>query len=239
MISDGSALYAAFVRADADTGVRYIALTKFDGTSWSEPVRADAGAILDDAPQLCTDGQTLWLAYARTTQEPGDSLVAYAKHQNIVVGTVDKSTLAFTAQKTYQSNEYMHLPTLSCVNGTPVLAWVESAVTDEESVVNPAASTVYTAEYRGGAWLDARKAADAAGIGSICIGAQNGAPAAAYTSDGKLYCGSQLLAENVTGRPYTADCPARRRTPLSGMPTARCTTKRGTQSRSKVWAATS
>ena len=199
MISDGSALYAAFVRADADTGVRYIALTKFDGTSWSEPVRADAGAILDDAPQLCTDGQTLWLAYARTTQEPGDSLVAYAKHQNIVVGTVDKSTLAFTAQKTYQSNEYMHLPTLSCVNGTPVLAWVESAVTDEESVVNPAASTVYTAEYRGGAWLDARKAADAAGIGSICIGAQN-APAAAYTSDGKLYCGSQLLAENVTGR---------------------------------------
>lgn len=200
MISDGSALYAAFVRADADTGVRYIALTKFDGTSWSEPVRADAGAILDDALQLCTDGQTLWLAYARTTQEPGDSLVAYAKHQNIVVGTVDKSTLAFTAQKTYQSNEYMHLPTLSCVNGTPVLAWVESAVTDEESVVNPAASTVYTAEYRGGAWLDARKAADAAGIGSICIGAQNGAPAAAYTSDSKLYCGSQLLAENVTGR---------------------------------------
>ncbi len=200
MISDGSALYAAFVRADADTGVRYIALTKFDGTSWSEPVRADAGAILDDAPQLCTDGQTLWLAYARTTQEPGDSLVAYAKHQNIVVGTVDKSTLAFTAQKTYQSNEYMHLPTLSCVNGTPVLAWVESAVTDEESVVNPAASTVYTAEYRGGAWLDARKAADAAGVGSICIGAQNGAPAVAYTADGKLYCGSRLLAENVTGR---------------------------------------
>lgn len=201
MISDGSALYAAFVRADADTGVRYIALTKFDGNSWSEPVRVDAAAILDDAPQLCTDAAgNLWLAYARTTQEPGDSLVAYAQHQNIVVGTVDKSTLAFTAQKTYQSNEYMHLPTLSCVNGTPVLAWVESAVTDEESVVNPAASTVYTAEYRGGAWLDARKAADAAGIGSICIGAQNGAPAAAYTSDGKLYCGSQLLAENVTGR---------------------------------------
>lgn len=200
MISDGSALYAAFVRADADTGVRYIALTKFDGTSWSEPVRADAGAILDDAPQLCTDGQTLWLAYARTTQEPGDSLVAYAKHQNIVVGTVDKSTLAFTEQKTYQSNEYMHLPTLSCVNGTPVLAWAQSAVTNEESVVNPTASAVYTAEYRGGAWLDARKAADAAGVGSICIGAQNGAPAVAYTADGKLYCGSRLLAENVTGR---------------------------------------
>ncbi len=201
MISDGSALYAAFVRADADTGVRYIALTKFDGNSWSEPVRVDAAAILDDAPQLCTDAAgNLWLAYARTTQEPGNSLVAYARRQNIVVGTVDKSTLAFTEQKVYQSDNYMRLPTPSCVNGTPVLAWVESAVTDEESVVNPAASTVYTAEYRGGAWLDTRKAADAAGIGSICIGAQNGAPAATYTSDGKLYCGSQLLAENVTGR---------------------------------------
>lgn len=201
MVSDGSALYAAFVRANETTGKRYVALTKFDGNSWSEPVRVDAAAILDDAPQLCTDAAgNLWLAYARTTQEPGNSLIAYAEHQNIVVGTVDKNTLAFTEQKVYQSDDYMRLPTLSCVNGTPVLAWVESAVTDEESVVNPAASTVYTAEYRGGAWLDARKAADAAGIGSICIGAQNGAPAAAYTSDSKLYCGSQLLAENVTGR---------------------------------------
>lgn len=201
MVSDGSALYAAFVRANETTGKRYVALTKFDGTSWSAPAAVDASAILDDAPQLCTDAAgNLWLAYARTTQEPGDSLVAYAQHQTIVVGTVDKNTLAFTEQKVYQSDDYMRLPTLSCVNGTPVLAWVESAVTDEESVVNPAASTVYTAEYRGGAWLDARKAADAAGIGSICIGAQNGAPAAAYTSDSKLYCGSQLLAENVTGR---------------------------------------
>ena len=201
MISDGSALYAAFVRADADTGVRYIALTKFDGNSWSEPVRVDAAAILDDAPQLCTDAAgNLWLAYARTTQEPGNSLIAYAEHQNIVVGTVDKNTLAFTEQKVYQSDNYMRLPALSCVNRTPVLAWAESAVTDEESVVNPAASAVYTAEYRGGAWLVAHKAADAAGVGSICIGAQKGAPAVAYTSDGKLYCGSRLLAENVTGR---------------------------------------
>lgn len=201
MLSDRSSLYAAFVRADAKTGARYIALTKFDGNSWSEPVRVDAAAILDDAPQLCTDAAgNLWLAYARTTQEPGDSLIAYAEHQNIVVGTVDKNTLAFTEQKVYQSDDYMRLPTLSCVNGTPVLAWAQSAVTNEESVVNPTASAVYTAEYRGGAWLDARKAADAAGVGSICIGAQNGAPAVAYTADGKLYCGSRLLAENVTGR---------------------------------------
>lgn len=92
MLSDRSSLYVTFVRADAKTGARYIALTKFDGNSWSEPVRVDAAAILDDAPQLCTDAAgNLWLAYARTTQEPGNSLIAYAEHQNIVVGTVDKT----------------------------------------------------------------------------------------------------------------------------------------------------
>ena len=208
MLSDGSSLYAAFVRADAKTGARYIALTKFDGNSWSEPVRVDASAILDDAPQLCTDGQTLWLAYARTTQEPGNSLVSYAQHQNIVVGTVNKDTLAFTEQKTYQSDNYMRLPTLSCVNGTPVLAWAESAVTDQESVVNPAASTVYTAEFRSGAWPDARKAADTAGVDSLCIGAQNGTAAIAYISDGTLYCGGRVLAENVIGRAVYGRLPS-------------------------------
>lgn len=210
MVSDGSALYAAFVRANETTGKRYVALTKFDGTSWSAPAAVDASAILDDAPQLCTDAAgNLWLAYARTTQEPGDSLVAYAQHQTIVVGTVNKDTLVFTAQKTYQSDNYMymHLPTLSCVNGTPVLAWAESAVTSEESVVNPTASAVYTAEYCGGAWLDARKAADAAAVSSLCIGAQNGTPAVAYTADGKLHCGSRLLAENVTGRAVYGKLP--------------------------------
>lgn len=208
MISDGSALYAAFVRANETTGKRYVALTKFDGTSWSAPAAVDASAILDDAPQLCTDADgNLWLAYARTTQDPGNSLVTYAEHQNIVVGTVDKTTLAFTEQKVYQSDDYMRLPTLSCVNGTPVLAWAESAVTSEESVVNPTASAVYTAEYRGGAWLDARKAADAAAVSSLCIGAQNGTPAVAYTADGKLHCGSRLLAENVTGRAVYGKLP--------------------------------
>lgn len=208
MVSDGSALYAAFVRANETTGKRYIALTKFDGTSWSAPAAVDASAILDDAPQLCTDANgNLWLAYARTTREPGDSLIAYAQNQTIVVGTVDKTTLAFTAQKTYQSNEYMHLPALSCVNGTPVLAWAQSVVTNEESVVNPTASAVYTAEYCGGAWLDVRKAADAAAVSSLCIGAQNGTPAVAYTADGKLHCGSRLLAENVTGRAVYGKLP--------------------------------
>ena len=208
MVSDGSALYAAFVRADEETGKRYVALSKFNGTSWSDPVAVDASAILDDAPQLCTDAAgNLWLAYARTTRDPGNSLVTYAQNQTIVVGTVNKDTLAFTEQKTYQSNEYMHLPTLSCVNGTPVLAWAGSAVTDQESVVNPALKTIYTAKYENGTWPDAQKVTEAAAVSSLCIGAQNGAPAVAYTADGKLCCSGIVLAENVTGRAIYGKLP--------------------------------
>ncbi len=55
-------------------------------------------------------------------------------------------------------------PALSCVNGTPVLAWAESAVTDEESVVNPASESIYTAGYTGSTWTVAQKAADAAAV---------------------------------------------------------------------------
>lgn len=212
MVSDGSALYAAFVRADT-TGKRYVALTKFDGTRWSDSVAVDTSAILDDAPQLCTDAAgNLWLAYARTTRDPGNSLVTYAQNQTIVVGTVDKTTLKFTEQKTYQSGNYMHLPTLSCVNGTPVLAWAESEVTDQESVVNPVFKTIYTAKYENGTWPDAQKVTEAAAVSSLCIGAQNGAPAVAYTADGKLYCSGSVcsdsvLAENVTGRAVYGKLP--------------------------------
>lgn len=200
MVSDASALYAAFVRADASTGARYIVVTKFDGTSWSDPSRIDADAILDDAPQLCVgkDGK-LWLAYAKTTENPGDSLTAYAEHQTIVVGELDKNTLAFQQAKAYSSDEYMRLPTLACVNGSAVLAWAQSAVTDENSVVAPQSGTVWMAECKAGVWGEARKTADAGAVTSLCIGVKNGLPAVACTVDGKLLCGGDVLAENVTG----------------------------------------
>ena len=202
MISDGSALYAAFVRADADSSARYVAVTKFDGTSWCEPVRVDASAILDDAPQLCADGNgNLWLAYARTTGDPGESLLTYAQNQTIVVGTIDKDTLVFTEQKTYCSGAYMHLPTLDCVDGTPVLAWVDSAVTDEASVLQPNSSSVFKATYLNGAWTEAQETeTTSAVVTSLCIGVKNGAPAVAYTADGQLCWNGSILAENVIGK---------------------------------------
>ena len=202
MISDGNALYAAFVRADADSNARYIAVTKFDGNKWCEPVRVDTNSILDDAPQLCVDesGQ-VWLAYAQTVEEPGESIVAYAQNQAITVGTIDTNTLAFTKQETYHSGSYMHLQTLSCVDGTPVLAWVDSTVTDENSVAAPNSGIIYMAQYADGTWTEAREVeAVSQNVDSLCIGVQNGAAIVAYTSGAKLIFNGQVAAEDVIGK---------------------------------------
>ena len=126
-----------FLCARMISGARYVALTKFDGTSWSEPVRVDAGAIL--TMRRSFDRRPDALACLR----PHDAgarqfLVSYAQYQNIVVGTVNKDTLAFTEQKTYQSDSSMRSCRRRRVNGTPGPVRAESAVTDR-SVVNPAA----------------------------------------------------------------------------------------------------
>lgn len=202
MISDGNALYAAFVRADADSNARYIAVTKFDGNKWCEPVRVDTNSILDDAPQLCVDesGQ-VWLAYAQTVEEPGESIVAYAQNQAITVGTIDMNTLAFTKQETYHSGSYMHLQTLSCVDGTPVLAWVDSTVTDENSVAAPNSGIIYMAQYSDGTWTEAREVEEVSqNVDSLCIGVQNGTAIVAYTSGAKLISNGQVAAEDVIGK---------------------------------------
>nr|WP_325195724.1 leucine-rich repeat protein [uncultured Oscillibacter sp.] len=201
MVSDGNALYAAFIRADEESGARYIVVTKSDGTSWQPPVRVDADSILDDAPQLCTDESgNLWLAYAQTAADPDGSLLTYARNQSIVVGTIDKETLAFTKQETYCSGTYLHLPALKCVNGTPVLAWADSVVTDENSVLSPDDSSVCMAQYRYGAWTEAETIAElSAGVDSFCIGTSGDEPTVAYISDGTLYCDGTTLAENVIG----------------------------------------
>ena len=206
MISDGSALYAAFIRADASTGSRYVAVTKFNGSTWSTPVRVDSGAILDDAPTLCvgSDG-TIYLAYAKTVSDPGDSLVTYAKKQKIVVGTIDPSTLTFTAKKTYSGSGYAHMQQLAVLGGKPVLMWADTAVTDESSVLSPASGTIYYADCTGGTWSTAKKLVNVSTpVSSVTAGLLDGKIAAAYVSDGTLYsvkAGGQpsALAQDVSG----------------------------------------
>ena len=208
MISDGSALYAAFVRAD-ENGSRYVACAKFDGTSWSSPVRTDENAVLDDSPVLCVDDSgNVWLAYARTTEwNDGMNLSAYAKNQEIVAGRLNKDTLALTDSRVCAptgQNGFLHLQQLAVVNGTPILAWAETAVTDDNSVLSPAEGAIFCASYENGAWGETIRLTEAAAE-QLSVGEYDGKPAVAYTEDGVLSCvttegTAAQLAQNVTGK---------------------------------------
>ena len=206
MVSCEEALYAAFIRADSESGSRYAVVTKsMDGTTWAEPVRVDADAILDDAPTMCVgeDG-TVWLAYARTAADPCDSLLSYAQNQTVIVGSIDSGTLAFTERQTFSGNGFVHLQQLAVIDGQPVLMWADTALTDKNSVLLPASGTIRYSVYSGSAWSEAAELASVNGaLTSVTVGAQNGQIAAAYISDGTLYRAAAEqtveLATDVTG----------------------------------------
>ena len=208
MIATTDALYAAFVRADQETGERYVVMTRFDGSSWAEPVRADEAAILDDAPSLCADGNgNIWLAYSKAASEAGDSMLEYAENREIVVGRVDPDTLAFTPAKTYPAADgtYAHMQQLALAGGKPTLAWVASDVTDADSVLRPASGQIHLAVFDQGSWGDETQnvSVDSV-IDSLTIGEKNGAAAVAYVSGETLYNAfsrgdTEVIAENVTG----------------------------------------
>ena len=157
MVSDGDSIYAAFLGADENTGEIYVQCTKMENGVWCEPVRIDSEAILDDAPQLMADNEgNIWLAYAKTRHGyDADDLVSCAKHQSIVVGMLDKETLTLTNVKEYSSDNYMHMHQISLVDGTPTVAWVESVITDADSVLASFDNMIVSASYSDGQWSDA------------------------------------------------------------------------------------
>lgn len=159
MVSTNDALYAAFLKADPSSENVYAAVTKFDGDSWCEPVRVDAGAVMDGTPSLCIDQSgTVWLAYSQTAAACDmTNLLDYAQKQTIVVGSVDPNTLAFTKRASYSGNSYAHLQQISMVNGTPTLVWADSTVTDNDSVLWPAVSKLYSTSYNGTDWGTAQE----------------------------------------------------------------------------------
>ena len=205
MISTGDALIAAYVTADAG-GNRQIALTKFDGSSWSAPVLVPGGT-LDGSPALCmgTDG-TVKLAFTRTTA--AGSMKETAWQQRIVAGSVDAAALSFTQQAVFApagKSGFVAVPSLNTVNGQTVLAWLESPVTDDNAALLPPSSALYVSSWTGSGWSAAKKfcGTDAA-IRSFAIGSAGGNLAAAYVAGGSLYrtTGSDavLLAEGVSGK---------------------------------------
>ena len=208
MAATSDALYAAFVRADQESGARYVVVTKFNGSTWSEPARIDANAVLDDSPALCADGSgNVWLAYARTGSGWTDkaSLSDYARNQEIVVGKLDSETMQLTNTRTYAPETgYVHSQTLSVVDGVPVLAWADTAVTDDNSVLAPETGSIRYAPCSGGTWGDAATLTSAA-PDQLAVGEYRGQTAVAYTVDGTLSCvtASKVvtkLADEVTGR---------------------------------------
>lgn len=186
LAATADALYAAFLRADPETEDVYVAVSKYDGSAWSEPVRCDAAAALDGAPSLAVDaGGTVWLAFTQTAADfDPDSLLSYAQKQSLVVGTVDPATCAFAEVKRYQGAGYLHLAQLGLAGGQPVLAWADSPVTDDDSVLWPAAGDICTAAYQDGAWGEAQLAAQAdRPVTDLAVGEGAGALSVAYVAD--------------------------------------------------------
>lgn len=216
------ALYAAFLRADPETEDVYVAVSKYDGSVWSEPARCDAAAALDGAPSLVVAGDgTVWLAFTQTAADfDPDSLLSYAQKQSLVVGTVDPATCAFTPVKRYEGAGYLRLPRLAVAAGQPVLAWADSPVESDDAVLWPGESDLYTAAYDGGAWGEAQRAAQAdRPVTDLAAGERDGALTLAYVADadgdnatkndGALYLNAAATpaAQNIRGRLSFAALP--------------------------------
>lgn len=98
----------------------------------------------------------MWLAYANTKElTDKSSLLEYAQNQSIVIGKLDSETLAFTEVKVYDGVGYAHMQRLALMNGVPTLAWVDTGLTDVNSVLVSKDNTVYVASYKENLWGEA------------------------------------------------------------------------------------
>lgn len=156
LAANENGIYAAFLNADKNTNQIYVMCTAFNGTEWTQPVRLDSEAVLDGTPQLlAADDGTIWLAYSKTA--PGadiTALVDYAQHQSIVVGRLDPDTLTLTDAREYTSDDFANRPMLTMAGGVPTLVWLDSVVTDADSVLTPKTNTVCYASLTADGWSD-------------------------------------------------------------------------------------
>lgn len=205
MVSDGTAIYAAFIRADEDTGHHYVAVTKFDGNKWTEPTRIDKDSLMDDRPTLFVSGDNVFLTYFKATKEKGDSILTYAQNQELVVGILDKDTLKLKETQTFQGDGFLSMSDMTSVDGNVSLVWVDAPITDENSILQPVSGTIYYAEYDNHKWSEKAVLAESnVGIYSIAAGEKNGKLAAGLftgdsmnlAADGKV----DVLADGAIGK---------------------------------------
>ena len=148
-VSDGENIYLAFLRADAGTKNIYTAVSKFDGSVWSEPVALTDKAVLDDAPQICLDKDgNLWTAYTRATESYNSetpTLLNYAQTRELVVQRLDKGTFEVLDEHVYEAEGFMYGQKLALVDDNLILSWIDAEVLDDNSVLNPGNGKIYRA----------------------------------------------------------------------------------------------
>jgi len=186
MVSAGDAIYAAFLRADANSGRVYTVVSKYDGENWSSATAASSGGSFDNKPSLIVDNSgRIWLAYARAASGyTADSMLSYAQNQEIVVGQIDAETLAFTQARVYSDMGYAHMQQFSVIGGKPTLAWVGSQVSTDNDVLWPENNSIYKAVCDGINWGEALPVNEVNNvITELAIGEENGDIAFACVSD--------------------------------------------------------
>lgn len=96
-----------------------------------------------------------------------------------MVGKLDPETLSLTDIMVYPGQGFVHLQTMTVVDGQPVLVWADSAVTDENNVLFSPSSTIYAAAFADDAWGEAQAIAQVERpVLSLTAGDLDGVPAA-------------------------------------------------------------
>ena len=210
VVSDGTNAWMAFVRADVASGNVYTVLSRYDSNSqtWTEPVRVNNDAILDDMPDLICVGNDLWLTYseAKTSyHNVGNDILDYARNRQIRVLKINKETLAIEENKIYTGTGFLSGQSLALIDGKPILSYSDGKLIDADSIFASPETRLYLVDLSTAEKNAVKYAQSSTPVDQFIAAKHNGSLCVAYvTSDNELYAGrdgsSDLLASNVNGR---------------------------------------
>ncbi len=161
-------IYLTMLRADEETGRIYTTVSRYNGSTWSEPIELDQNAVLDDAPNICvdTDGH-VWVTYTRVDDLANDdyksSILGYAKNRELVVSRLNPISLAVEEEKVYEGSDYIHGQDIANIDDSVILTWIDSEVTTDDDVLSPKNNSLYMARATNGEWGDSRLMREADG----------------------------------------------------------------------------
>ncbi len=210
VVSDGTNAWMAFLRADAASGNVYTVLSRYDSNSqtWTEPVRVNNDAILDDKPDLICAGNDLWLtcSEAKTSyHNVGNDILDYARNRQIRVLKINKETLAIEESKTYTGTGFLSGQSLALIDGKPILSYSDGKLIDVDSIFASPETKIYLVDLSTVEKNAVKYAQSNTPVDQFIAAKYNDSLCVAYvTSDNELYAGrdgsSDLLASDVNGR---------------------------------------